>query len=78
MIAVKFNFSPVVLSPSVQMALSTAEDSANYFTGQESHVGSVDKGGSLPSGIYRIVDDQLFQIIEAPRPQRNVLPRDLA
>ena len=66
MINVKFNVSPVVLSPSVQIAVSTAEDSANYFTGNEPRVGPIEKGDSLPDGIYRIVNDQLFQIVEGP------------
>jgi len=69
-IAVKFNVSPVRFSPSVQIALSTAEDSANYFTGHEFRASAGFAGGSLPTGVYRIVDDQLFQIVEGPL-QRN-------
>lgn len=66
MSAVKFNVSPIKFSPSVQIALSTAEDSANYFTGHGFRASAVNAGGSMPSGVYRIVDDQLFQIVEGP------------
>ena len=56
--------SEVTLSPPVQIALSTAEDAANYFTGEEScQVPAVsDLSRVMPSGIYRIVDDQLFHL----------------
>lgn len=58
----KLKFSPVI-----QISLSTAEDSANYFTGHESRVQQPDSTRVMPTGTYRIVDDQLFQIVEAPR-----------
>ena len=64
------------LSLPVQISLSTAEDSANYFTGDASGLHQPDLTKSMPAGTYRIIDDQLFQIIEAPRPQRNQQKED--
>lgn len=71
----KFTFSPVVLSEPLQISLSTAEDSANYFSGHESSVRQGEKGRLLPVGVYRIIDDQLFQIVDAPRIKTKQLPQ---
>jgi hypothetical protein len=60
-------------SPTVQICLSTAEDSENYFTGEP--IRQPEFTAALPPGTYRIVDGQLFQIIEGPRRQKEV-PRE--
>lgn len=58
------------LSAPLQISVSTAQDSANYFTGPEIRLHTPDLKTLLPSGTYRVIDDQLFQIIEAaPRNQ---------
>ena len=63
------------LSPAIQISLSTAEDSANYFTGNEPRLHQADLSRIMPDGIYRIVNDELFQIVPAPpRPERNPPP----
>lgn len=49
---------------SYQFSLSTGEDELNYFYGQnnfEKSIRSTDK--VLSDGIYRIIDDELCQII---------------
>jgi hypothetical protein len=43
----------------------------NYFTGSEARSWEADLNAVMPSGTYRIVDDQLYQIIEAPRSLRE-------
>lgn len=61
----------VKLSPVIQISLSTAEDSAYYFNGPELSPHVPDLTTIIPAGVYRVVDDKLFQIIESPRsPQR--------
>ena len=62
-------------SPVVQISLSTAEDSANYFTGHVQATHQPVLPSVMPAGLYRIVDDQLFQIVEAPRAPRVVAPK---
>jgi len=57
---------PVVLSPAVQISVSTAEESANYFTGHSQNLREAEPTALLPGGTYRIIDDQLFQIVESP------------
>ena len=42
------------LSPVVQISLSTAEESLNYFTGNEPRVWEHDVSAIMPSGTYRI------------------------
>ena len=61
----------VKLSPAVQISLSTAEESAYYFTGSEAPPHAPDMTTMMPAGVYRVVDDQLFQIVQTPRPQIN-------
>ena len=63
------------LSPAVQISLSTAEESAYYFTGSEPPPHAPDVTTIMPPGVYRVVDDQLFQIIQTPRSQPVELPR---
>jgi hypothetical protein len=65
------------LSPAVQISLSTAEDSLNYFTGNEPRLQEADENTVMPSGTYRIVDDQLFQIVEGPRERSEVQKKSL-
>ena len=57
---------PVALSPAVQISVSTAEESENYFTGHSQYPPEAEPSSLLPGGTYRIVDDQLFQIVESP------------
>jgi hypothetical protein len=42
-------------------------DFANYFTGQVPRVHQPDLTGAIQAGTYRVVDDQLFQLIESCR-----------
>ena len=55
------------LSQPVQISLSTADDSANYFTGEVPRVHEPDLSAAMPSGPYRVVDDQLFQLVVETR-----------
>jgi hypothetical protein len=56
----------VALSPAVQISVSTADESENYFTGHSENSPEAEPSALLPSGTYRIVDGQLFQIVESP------------
>jgi hypothetical protein len=56
----------VRFSPAIQISLSTAEESANYFTGHGPLVTDNEPVALLPAGTYRVVDDQLFQIVDSP------------
>jgi len=50
----------------MQIALSTAEESEYYFTGYQERQQVPDLSAAIPPGVYRIIDDQLLQIVEAP------------
>ena len=46
-----------------QMAVSTAEDERNYFSGSMQLSPPPPAGNSMPSGTYRVVDGSLYLVL---------------
>lgn len=51
-----------------QIAVSTAEEEANYFTGDQIDVPPQNTAMFFPSGTYRVVNDKLYMIVQEPSP----------
>jgi hypothetical protein len=46
-----------------QLAVSTAEDEHNYFTGQPEVPVRPNPNGILPAGTYRVIDGALYRVV---------------
>jgi len=51
-----------------QFSLSTAEEERNYFTGQPAPIVQPDPNAILPPGLYRVIDDRLYRVVEGVAP----------
>lgn len=52
-----------------QIALSTAEEERNYFTGDLSPTPfSASAEAAMPVGVYRVIDGEVFRIVPGPIP----------
>lgn len=51
-----------------QLAMSTADDEVNYFTGQLSPNEQREVHPVLAPGVYRVIDGQLFRIVSGVAP----------
>ena len=51
-----------------QISLSTAEEELNYFTGEEWLPSPVEVESLFPPGLYRVVNGQLYRILEGVPP----------
>ena len=51
-----------------QLAMSTADDEQNYFTGQLSSSEQSESHPVLAPGVYRVIEGQLFKIISGVAP----------
>lgn len=62
-----------------QIALSTAEDERNYFSGSVQPEAPVEEGSAMPAGTYRVVNGDLYLVLPnapvAPNPRRDVSDR---
>ena len=51
-----------------QLALSTADDEANYFSGQLSPNEQRESAPVLAPGVYRVINGHLFRIVSGAAP----------
>ena len=61
--------SDIHLSPSFQISLSTADEESYYFTGEQVASVSPEFEKLFPSGLYRVLDDKLYMIVEGLPPE---------
>jgi hypothetical protein len=62
-----------------QFSLSTADDEKNYFTGQLCNQAEVAPKVALPSGVYRVMDNNLYRVVGGVSPNvQATLPGDKA
>lgn len=50
------------------LCVSTAQEEANYFTGERPPVLQPDLNAILPQGSYRVIDGRLYRVVEGVRP----------
>jgi hypothetical protein len=55
----------------LQISLSTADDEANYFTGNPSPPVKPDPNRLLPAGTYRVLDGQLYRVVPGVSPRHS-------
>ena len=56
-----------------QIAVSTADEARNYFTGDQGPLRIAPlREQALPIGTYRLIDGELFKIIPGPNPNLPV------
>ena len=53
---------------SFQIALSTAEEEVNYFTGPQMDAAPQSTATILPPGVYRVVNDTLYLVVQEASP----------
>ena len=53
----------------LQISLSTADDEANYFTGNPTPSVVPNLGRLLPAGAYRVIDGQLCRVLAGISPR---------
>ena len=51
-----------------QLSLSTADEEVNYFTGEQIPDQPLDVETLIPAGTYRVLNDQLYQIVDGMPP----------
>lgn len=52
-----------------QISLSTAEEGEYYFTGEQHTIATPNFQNLFPSGKYRVMNGQLFRIVDGVPPQ---------
>jgi hypothetical protein len=53
----------------LQISLSTADDEANYFTGDPAPSAVPKPSRFLPAGTYRVMDGQLYRVLPGISPR---------
>jgi hypothetical protein len=55
----------------LQISLSTADDEANYFTGDPAPSVGPKPSRLLPAGTYRVLDGQLYRVLPGISPRHS-------